>query len=815
MELNVDQKRIVEVKPSGHMLVKGVAGSGKTTVAINKIPHLLNHYCLDADDKILVVTYAKTLINYIGYIYEEMDNDNTLFSFIDSDDKVEIKTIDSIIYRLFKQHEKKLNKKYKTIMNKDKYRLIEHAISIVAKKFSDESIVKVENSKFLLEEIDWLKSCKYTDIETYQSIDRKGRGGSIETDGPQRISKNSESRKAIFDLFITYEKLLENEGLIDFKTIAIKVLDAINQGVIDVEKYSHVLIDESQDLTRVQLEILASLYSDEKKYSSIVFVADTAQSIYSHSWLSYQSFKSIGFDMSGRARILSKNYRTTTEIAQAAYSLIENDENITGNENYVKPSVIERQGEYPLYKKFQSNQEELNFICDEITEKLYKKYDLKEIAIIARTNGQLLNAKEYLSKKNIDAQIINKSNPDFDNDSVKLLTMHSIKGLEFKVVMIIGLNEDVIPIKQKGGLIDNKNIESVERKLLYVGMTRAKEGLYLTSSSKPSKFMSEINPKYLRLDDKNAFSRLKHVGLENYKFKKKIIDMYSREEVVRQWVISELWEKLDYPYEMMDIEYKVKAFSKTGYVDIVVFNYKNTRKVPFIFIEVKRTDEDIDNAIDQLKTYLNTNLTVEYGLVTNGEEVKILKRKDNSFDLISSIPAFEDHIGELVEEFEYIDLRKGRNYRIQRNLEDKETISLYDRNSDVAYNIDGYYGLKVYGRIIAGNFKLAVQEYLGEFRLPQNLLYDSRNCFMLKVTGDSMINVGIDVGDYVIVHKQNYADNLDIVVAVVGNEATLKKYTTMGDKVLLMPENREYEPIIVDEKDLRINGKVIGVLKTK
>lgn len=815
MELNVDQKRIIETEPNGHMLVKGVAGSGKTTVAIYKIPHLLNHYCMDKDDKILIVTYTKTLINYIDYIYQNMDYKTTLFSFLNNEEKVEIKTIDSVIYSLFFKYQRKLNKNYKTITSKDKYRLINYAINKVSQKYAKQNIVKPQNGMFLLEEIDWIKSCKYIDIETYQSIDRKGRANNNDSEGPQRILKNSENRKAIFDLMIFYERLMVHEGLIDFKTMALKVLKAIEQGVIDCPVYTHVLIDESQDLTRVQLEILEKLYNKQKRHSSIVLIADTAQSIYSQSWLSYQTFKSVGFDMSGRARVLSKNYRTTTQIAQSAYSLIENDENITGNENYVKPSVIERQGDYPLYQKFSSDEEELKFICHEIKEKLYKKYDLKEIAIIARTKGQLFNAREYLIKNGIDVEIVDKKNSHFDNDSVKLITMHSIKGLEFKVVMIIGLNADIIPLKPKDHLIDNKDIESVERKLLYVGMTRAKEELYLLASRDPSKFIAEIDPKYLRFVARNIFSKVKHIGIENFEFKDKIIELYSREEIVRQWVINELHEKLGYPYEMMDIEYKVKSFSHTGYVDVVVFNARNRRNMPFIFIEVKRMDEDIDNALDQVKSYMNTTMNVEYGMVTNGEEVKMIRRKDNYFESVNDLPAFKVDMSEPTDEFHYIDFRKGKNYRITRNVEDKDTISLYDENSEIAYDITDYYKLRVYGDIVAGHLKLAVEELSGEFMLPQNLLYDGSNCFMLKVTGDSMINAGIDIGDYVIVHKQNYADNLDMIVAVVGDEATLKKYSVMGDNVLLMPENKNYEPIIVEGKDLIINGKVIGVLKMK
>nr|WP_253199375.1 UvrD-helicase domain-containing protein [Clostridium tagluense] len=65
MQLNVEQRKLVQSKPVGHSLIRGVAGSGKTTVAVNRIPFLLENYCLDKDDKVLMVTYNKSLISYI------------------------------------------------------------------------------------------------------------------------------------------------------------------------------------------------------------------------------------------------------------------------------------------------------------------------------------------------------------------------------------------------------------------------------------------------------------------------------------------------------------------------------------------------------------------------------------------------------------------------------------------------------------------------------------------------------------------------------------------------------------------------------
>lgn len=85
--------------------------------------------------------------------------------------------------------------------------------------------------------------------------------------------------------------------------------------------------------------------------------------------------------------------------------------------------------------------------------------------------------------------------------------------------------------------------------------------------------------------------------------------------------------------------------------------------------------------------------------------------------------------------------------------------------------------------------------------------------YALRVTGDSMIDIGIDRGDIVIVHRQESVGNGDLVVALIGEEATLKKYMLMGDTILLLSENANYEPIQMNRSDVFINGKVIGVLK--
>ena len=73
MDINAEQKRIAFQDPKGHALLKGVAGSGKTSVGICRIPFLLQNYCFAKDDAILVATYNRTLVGYMTHLYEKMD----------------------------------------------------------------------------------------------------------------------------------------------------------------------------------------------------------------------------------------------------------------------------------------------------------------------------------------------------------------------------------------------------------------------------------------------------------------------------------------------------------------------------------------------------------------------------------------------------------------------------------------------------------------------------------------------------------------------------------------------------------------------
>lgn len=119
----------------------------------------------------------------------------------------------------------------------------------------------------------------------------------------------------------------------------------------------------------------------------------------------------------------------------------------------------------------------------------------------------------------------------------------------------------------------------------------------------------------------------------------------------------------------------------------------------------------------------------------------------------------------------------------------------------------------IVGTVTCGEPILAEQNVEGYFPVPPEYLHTGKNTFMLKVKGDSMINVGIFHGDLVMVEETNTARNSDIVVALLDDSATVKTFYKENGHVRLQPENDTMDPIIV-EGDLAILGKVIGLFRT-
>ena len=115
------------------------------------------------------------------------------------------------------------------------------------------------------------------------------------------------------------------------------------------------------------------------------------------------------------------------------------------------------------------------------------------------------------------------------------------------------------------------------------------------------------------------------------------------------------------------------------------------------------------------------------------------------------------------------------------------------------------------GRVAAGKPIEAVED-VGVIEVPPSMIGQGDH-FVLQVAGDSMQEDGILDGDFIVIRKQPTAENGETVVALINNEATVKKYYRQEDHVELRPAHADMQPIITREGDLRIEGKVVGVIR--
>lgn len=142
-----------------------------------------------------------------------------------------------------------------------------------------------------------------------------------------------------------------------------------------------------------------------------------------------------------------------------------------------------------------------------------------------------------------------------------------------------------------------------------------------------------------------------------------------------------------------------------------------------------------------------------------------------------------------------------------------KVLGAYTDNEVVDTNIQNI-NIPLIGNVAAGAPILAEQNIEDYFSIPLSFLKrgtSNQNTYMLKVKGESMIEAGIFDGDYIIVNKQNTANNGEIIVALIDDEATVKTFYKESSYIRLQPENSTMDPIIV--KDVAILGKVVGLFR--
>ena len=152
-----------------------------------------------------------------------------------------------------------------------------------------------------------------------------------------------------------------------------------------------------------------------------------------------------------------------------------------------------------------------------------------------------------------------------------------------------------------------------------------------------------------------------------------------------------------------------------------------------------------------------------------------------------------------------------KNGYIRRDPTKPRAIEIVDDNFNLVRRET--VNVPIIGKVAAGEPLLAVQNVEGYFPIPSEYM-PNKQTFMLVVQGDSMVNAGIFSGDYVVVEKQENAENGDKIVALVEDSATIKTFYKEKDHIRLQPENDYMDPIVIHpEQQFQVLGKVIGVFR--
>lgn len=309
MQLDTIQDRIIRSKPNKLILLKGAFDTGKTTTAVYRTHFLKNNYCLFDEDKILILAKDSKNRDQIRNMYNNIDDYTkldykTLFS--NNVDRVNIFTVGDIINRYYFEYTRSEKKWFKVIQEeKEKAEIIKKCLKKVSNEFINIKILNKAKVKFFIDEIEWIKACDYRELEVYQNCNRIGRRCK-KGEGPLRLLKNSEERKAIYEIYKTYNLILEENGLIDNEDIAYLALLQAKKKLEN--KYTHIIVDESESLTKTQLDFIRELYS-KKSYSSFMFTINKEEVLDFKAWfIKGRKLKDLALDLIVKNYYLSKTY---------------------------------------------------------------------------------------------------------------------------------------------------------------------------------------------------------------------------------------------------------------------------------------------------------------------------------------------------------------------------------------------------------------------------------------------------------------------------------------------------------------------------
>lgn len=451
--LHPSQTRIVRHEPTGPSRVRGGPGTGKTVAALHRARHLVDRGLADS---VLLTTF----VNVLPAVW------TTLLSRFAPDEAPQItaRTVDSLVYAVTTSEDGEPA----FISDDERRKLLETFCSKISGLRDAIGGPAELGTEFEVV----LGGRGVSTVEEYLALQRAGRGRRLGAD----------ERRLVWTAWERYLGMLTRDGKTDWPLLRRRALELAEDGA--GPRFDAIVVDEAQDLTAVQVQLLMALDASSE-HTGLMFVGDGQQSIYPGGF----TLRSVGLDVRGRSFLLRTNWRNTQAIADAAEAVMGDLpfgdlEAEAGPRPAREAPLPRRRGEMPELHLGGSD-EQCDDVLRQLLEEALQAHAPAEIAVLGRTKKAWTRGERALRDLGAETVVTTQlaKRQDGAPNAVRIGTFEGSKGLEFKLVVLVGYRKGdwtVQPFWLKDR-DDRDDWWAIERRKLFVAMTRPRDRLVLVA----------------------------------------------------------------------------------------------------------------------------------------------------------------------------------------------------------------------------------------------------------------------------------------------------------------------------------------------
>lgn len=457
--LHPAQRQLVERDFGGPARVSGSAGTGKTIVALHRAVYLTRS---NPEARVLLTTFSETLASSLRTKLKRLIGNEPRLG-----DRLEVHAMQAIGQRLYEFN----------------YGRPQIASNEIISQLLLGAAAKVEGHKFTARflQTEWeqvVDAWQLDSWDEYRDVTRLGR----KTRVPEQ------KRQVLWSIFEQVRSMLKKDKLVTeaemFSRLATHFTGSKHP------PFDYIVVDEAQDINAPQLRFLAALSGT--RANSLFFAGDLGQRIFQQPF----SWKKLGVDIRGRSLTLRINYRTSHQIRMQADRLLGPElADVDGNIEDRRGTVSVFNGPPPVVLTFDTPEEEINAVGKWIEDRKREGIVPHEIGVFVRSAAELDRALAAVGKAGLAFKVLDEK-VETTLGCVSISTMHLAKGLEFRAVVAMACDDEIIPLQERIETVaDDSDLQEVydtERNLLYVACTRARDHLLVTSGGAPSELLDDL-----------------------------------------------------------------------------------------------------------------------------------------------------------------------------------------------------------------------------------------------------------------------------------------------------------------------------------